>query len=272
MKKLFTILLLILCYCIASFAQSPETIRWEDVFSSPPLPGNRVVEIKGRVVGVYDGDTATVLDKDKNQYKIRFDGIDAPELKQDFGQRSKQNLSDLIFGKDVTVLSSKMDKYGRTVGKVMINGTDANLHQIKSGFAWHYKKYQDEQSPEDRKNYAEAEIKARASNAGMWLQSNTIIPPWEYRTLQKESQAIDRANRKYETGARGGCFYVNASGKKSYVDKKFCNADYTPPQTNKAGDKPIGATRTYLKGPKGGCYYINSSGKKTYVKKDLCSQ
>ncbi len=64
-----------------------------------------------------------------------------PELKQDFGNKSKQNLSNLIFGKEVTVVFNKKDKYGRFVGKIMINGADANLEQIKAGLAWQYKKY-----------------------------------------------------------------------------------------------------------------------------------
>ncbi len=68
------------------------------------FPERRVV---GKVVGVHDGDTATVLDSDKTQYKVRFNGIDAPELKQDFGSKSKRNLSDLIFGKEVTVIFNK---------------------------------------------------------------------------------------------------------------------------------------------------------------------
>jgi endonuclease YncB( thermonuclease family) len=87
----------------------------------------------GKVVGVHDGDTATVLDADKTQYKVRFNGIDAPELKMDFGQKSKQNLSDLIFGKEVTLVFGKKDKYGRLVGNIFINGKDINLEQIKTG-------------------------------------------------------------------------------------------------------------------------------------------
>ena len=55
--------------------------------------------IIGKVVSVADGDTITVLDADKTQHKIRLNGIDAPEKAQPFGQRSKQSLSDLVFGK-----------------------------------------------------------------------------------------------------------------------------------------------------------------------------
>jgi len=87
--------------------------------------------IIGKVVGVSDGDTITVLDASKRQHKVRLDGIDAPESSQDFGSRAKQSLSDLVFGKTVTVLGSKKDRYGRTVGKVMLgDGKDINLEQI----------------------------------------------------------------------------------------------------------------------------------------------
>ena len=87
--------------------------------------------ITGKVVGVSDGDTITVLDASKRQHKVRLDGIDAPESSQDFGSRAKQSLSDLVFGKTVTVLGSKKDRYGRTLGKVMLSdGKDINLEQI----------------------------------------------------------------------------------------------------------------------------------------------
>src|SRR5687767_9031573 len=101
--QLSIFLLFISLFSASTLAQTPEEIRWEDLFSSPPLPGNRVQKIEGKVVGVHDGDTCTVLDANKNQYKIRFDGIDAPELKQDFGNKAKESLSNLIFGKQVTV-------------------------------------------------------------------------------------------------------------------------------------------------------------------------
>lgn len=96
--------------------------------------------------GVPDGDTITVLDADKVQHKIRLAGIDAQEKKQPFGQRSKESLSDLVFSKAVTVDTNKRDRYGREVGKVLVNGLDANLVQVQRGFAWHYKAYEREQS------------------------------------------------------------------------------------------------------------------------------
>jgi endonuclease YncB( thermonuclease family)/methylphosphotriester-DNA--protein-cysteine methyltransferase len=170
MKRFSTILTVIIFWALVVLAQN-----------------NVQVVIEGKVVRVADGDTITVLDKENKQHRIRFQGIDAPESKQAFGQKSKQNLSDLVFGKQVTVIYSKMDKYRRVVGKVMLDGKDINIEQIKAGMAWHYKKYEDEQPPEDRVSYAKAEQEARASKLGLWQEPNPT-PPGEYRQKVK----IDR--------------------------------------------------------------------------------
>lgn len=135
-----------------------------------------LVKVIGKVVDVHDGDTIRVLDDAKTQYKCRFNGIDAPELKQDFGNRSKKSLSDLVFGKIVEIQYDKIDKYGRFVCKVLVDGSDVNLEQVRRGMAWHYKKYELEQTPEDRKNYAEAEINARNLKLGLWAQPNPTEP------------------------------------------------------------------------------------------------
>ncbi|MFZ2161924.1 MAG: thermonuclease family protein [Sideroxyarcus sp.] len=140
--------------------------------------------LQGRVVAVTDGDTVKVLDASNTQWKIRLMGIDAPEKKQAFGARSKSNLSDLIFGKTVVVEYSKKDKYGRTVGKILVNGVDANLEQIKAGMAWHYKKYAKEQAIEDRETYAQAEEQARAGQRGLWSEAEPV-PPWDWRQSKK---------------------------------------------------------------------------------------
>ncbi len=138
----------------------------------------------GRVVGVADGDTVTVLDESNTQFKIRLAGIDAPENKQAFGNKSKEYLSALVFNKQVTVEYSKKDKYGRTVGKIIISGVDANLAQIKAGMAWHYKEYQREQTVADRDLYGQAEEDARTSKVGLWNDADPV-PPWDWRKQQK---------------------------------------------------------------------------------------
>ncbi len=136
--------------------------------------------ITGRVVGVADGDTITVLDANKVQHKIRLSGIDAPEKKQPFGNRSKESLSDLAFNKTANVETSKRDRYGRQIGKVLVNGRDVNLVQVERGMAWFYRQYQREQSPNDRRLYEAAEDAAKADKRGLWRDAEPV-PPWEFR-------------------------------------------------------------------------------------------
>jgi endonuclease YncB( thermonuclease family) len=142
--------------------------------------------IEGRVVGVSDGDTITVLDAAKTQHKIRLAGIDAPESKQAFGQASKKHLSDLVFGKQVTLDCGKTDKYRREVCVVLVNGQDANLAQVKAGMAWWYRKYQKEQTPRQREEYEGAETAAKAGRIGLWQETDPV-PPWEWRHPKREN-------------------------------------------------------------------------------------
>ena len=102
------------------------------------------------VVGVTDGDTVTVVDDSKRLWRVRLAGIDAPEKRQAFGQQSTEALTKRLFGQQVIIEAGKTDHYGRTVGKVMLSGRDVDLEQVRAGLAWHYKKYQREQSIEDR--------------------------------------------------------------------------------------------------------------------------
>lgn len=141
--------------------------------------------IEGIVVGIADGDTVTVLDGRKVQHKVRLAGIDAPEKSQSYGQRAKDSLSRLVFRAEVTVQTSKKDKYGREVGKVLVGGLDANLEQVRRGFAWHYKAYEREQSPEDRTTYAAAEAEARTQRVGLWRDDHPV-PPWEFRKAKRK--------------------------------------------------------------------------------------
>jgi endonuclease YncB( thermonuclease family) len=141
--------------------------------------------LTGRVVRVTDGDTIVVLDADKVQHKIRLQGIDAPERRQAFGTKSKEHLSDLVAGKTVAVDYSKYDRYQRVLGKVIVNGEDVNLEQVEAGMAWHYKKYQGEQSPSDRVKYSDAEREARMRKIGLWRDTNPISP-WDYRQAERD--------------------------------------------------------------------------------------
>lgn len=103
-------------------------------FSFPALAET----LSGRVVHVADGDTITVLDVRNQQHKIRLAGIDAPERKQAYGNASKKHLASLVAGKAVSVDWQKRDKYKRIIGKVLLDGQDICLEQIKAGMTWHY--------------------------------------------------------------------------------------------------------------------------------------
>ena len=142
--------------------------------------------VTGRVVGVADGDTITVLDSDMVQHKIRLAGIDAPEKKQAFGNRAKESLSDMVFDKTVNVETEKRDRYGRQIGKVLVDGQDVNLVQVERGMAWFYRQYQREQSPNDRKLYEAAEDAAKAGKRGLWRDSEPV-PPWDFRHNKSKS-------------------------------------------------------------------------------------
>ena len=147
---------------------------------------SRADTLTGRVVGISDGDTLTLLDASNTQHKIRLAGIDSPEKGQSFGQVCKQSLSDLAYDHTVQIDWKKLDRYSRIIGKVLVNNRDVNLEQIQRGCGWHYKKYQNEQSPDDRLSYDKAEENARMSRIGLWAD-NEPVPPWDWRKTRKKS-------------------------------------------------------------------------------------
>ena len=136
----------------------------------------------GRVVGIADGDTLTVLDAAQRQHKIRLAGIDAPEKHQAWGQRAQQFLGERVFQRVVRVEVSKKDRYGREIGKVLLDGEDINLALVRAGLAWHYRAYEREQPPQERGQYAEAELRARERRQGLWSDAHPVAP-WDFRRL-----------------------------------------------------------------------------------------
>jgi endonuclease YncB( thermonuclease family) len=136
--------------------------------------------LTGLVVGIADGDTITVLDSSKTQHKVRLAGIDAPEKAQPFGDKSKANLSRMVFNQNVSLDCRKIDRYKREVCVVLLNGQDVNLEQVKAGLAWWYREYRREQSLADQGYYEYAEFDAKAQRRGLWADADPM-PPWEWR-------------------------------------------------------------------------------------------
>jgi micrococcal nuclease len=139
-------------------------------------------EINGKVIGIADGDTITIL-QDRTQYKIRLYGIDCPESHQDFGTRAKQFTSDLVYGKQVIVVQQDVDRYGRMVGIVYAEDLCVNQEIIKNGFAWVYQRYCNVSMCKD---WVKLEEQARNSKIGLWSHPNPI-PPWDFRKGEKAS-------------------------------------------------------------------------------------
>jgi len=138
--------------------------------------------IFGKVVAISDGDTIRVYDRNENiQYKIRLSGIDAPEKNQPYGRKSKEALSNLIFGKTVRVSDQGKDRYKRILGYVKLGDIDVNLEMVKSGNAWTYRKYNQSE------DYLDAENSAKEKRLGLWALENPI-PPWQFRKTEKKSR------------------------------------------------------------------------------------
>ena len=133
-------------------------------------------DITGKVVGIADGDTITVL-QNKQQIKIRLAGIDTPEKSQDFGSRAKKFTSDQVFKKQVRVEKMGTDRYGRIIGMIFYDGSCLNEDLVRAGYAWVYRKYCDYPICSKWMDY---EKEARRKRIGLWVDS-TPIPPWEYR-------------------------------------------------------------------------------------------
>ena len=136
-------------------------------------------ELKGKVVGVLDGDTLTLRADGKN-VRVRLDGVDAPELGQPYGKSARQSLAQLCRGKEATVVERGKDEEGRLLGSVRCGEVDANAEQVRRGMAWVHLRYLPLGSP-----LYEFETNARLRRVGLWRAADPV-PPWEWRSrIQK---------------------------------------------------------------------------------------
>ena len=148
-----------------------------------------------KVVGISDGDSITIFDNEKNkELKVRLATIDAPERNQDFGRKSRQHLSNLVYKKKVTLNKFSKDRYKRVVAEVYLDGKNINIEQIKNGFAWHYKKHQKQQRKSDRLAYSLAEDEARNKRLGIW-QNDNPTPPWDFRKQKRRKTKKPKATK-----------------------------------------------------------------------------
>ncbi len=191
----------ILCLQIVLLALSPA------VFAA---------DLSGGVVGIADGDTFTLLTSDKQQVKIRLAEIDAPESSQPYGNKSKQALSGLIFGKDVRVVVQTTDRYGRTVGRPYVGNLDVCEEMVRVGAAWVYRQYVVDESLFDVEN------DARAARRGIWgLSEAQQVEPWNWRRgLNGSGKTPEGCNIKGNINREGEHIY-HVPGRSSYGATKI---------------------------------------------------
>jgi endonuclease YncB( thermonuclease family) len=151
------------------------------------------VSIPGRITGIVEGDTIKVRILAKPEIKVRIAFIDAPEKGQAFDQRAKQAMSELVFGKDVVLQPHTIDRSGRLVARVLVDGQDAGLELLKQGLCWVYEKNVGEASALVQARYRNAQDAAQAQKAGLW-QDPDPMPPWNWRKEKDTTLRLQSIN------------------------------------------------------------------------------
>jgi endonuclease YncB( thermonuclease family) len=222
-----------------------------------PGPG---ASIEGKVVSVENGDTIMVkADGDESDtYQVKLHAVDAPDIGQPYYENARKSLSKLILKKDVTVKIQNAYARDMIIGTVYRDGRDIGLELVEKGFAWHFKRFANQQPAGERKSYADAQEYASTAGRGLWSDDRPT-PPWVFRG------EVDQAN------APG--FTETGSNNKELPAGDVLKTSATTPARPVTVSKPSSAStsRKYILGPRGGCYYIAESGSKVYVKdKTLC--
>lgn len=157
-----------------------------------PVPSTLPHILHAHVTAVHDGDTVTIRiqephdPRDNSILRVRLWGIDAPELKQDFGAQAQEAMEKMVMNKDVEIVSHGVERYGRTLGEITVSGYNpdahpgthpdsANLKLVRMGLAWWYRKF----SP-GAVEYRQAEQRAREDRVGLWA-GDSPVAPWDFR-------------------------------------------------------------------------------------------
>ncbi len=138
--------------------------------------------VDGKVTRIIDGDSILVTDSKSVEYEVQLEGIDAPEIKQDFGKESAEGLSKLLKDKTVRITWKSKDNFERPLAQVYDGDKHINMEMIKTGMAWHFKRYNKDEE------LAKAETSAKEAKKGLWAKESPVAP-WDYR---KENKAPDK--------------------------------------------------------------------------------
>lgn len=242
----------------AAFAQNDSAVassQTAKTWEKSDKGVNKTKMIEGNAVLVFSGDTIGIVAKDGTRYTVRLRGIDAPEKKQPFSEESAAQLAYLVQGMNVTAIVSQVDGNNHYVSSVFLDGEDVSLAQVSKGMAWNYSRHSSAMTQAQRAALAKAEQKARADRLGLWVTFDPVAP-WVFRgepnaedevksialelpkndaansvaapisTDSQKPTATPASERKYILGPRGGCYYINEQGAKTYVkNKELCKKE-----------------------------------------------
>ncbi len=138
--------------------------------------------VVGKVTRIIDGDSILVTDSKSVEYEVQLEGIDAPEINQDFGKESKEGLSKLLKDKTVRITWKIKDNFERPLAQIYDGDNHINMEMIKTGMAWHFKRYNKDEE------LAKAETAAKEAKRGLWAAESPVAP-WDYR---KENKTPDK--------------------------------------------------------------------------------
>ena len=190
----------------------------------------------GKVVGVADGDTLSVLREGK-AVTIRLDSIDAPESHQAFGTKAKQYVSNAVFGKQVTVDVKGKDRYGRMLGAIVLpDGSQLSHELVREGLAWWYWKYSKDI------DIAMLEAGAKVARKGIWSEDRPMAP-WDFRGGGTQAASIDSETAATPTAATEHATSIVGTFE-APVERR---------RSSEAKEQTVYLTRTGAKYHRGGC-------------------
>jgi endonuclease YncB( thermonuclease family) len=151
----------------------------------PSIADIRTVE--GFVQKTSDGDTMTLITRDRTKLRVRLYGIDAPEVRhekkagQPFGEEANSALAEKVMRKEVAITTQDRDQYKRVVGIIRIGNRNINEEMVREGWAWAYREFL--RGPYVSE-FINAEREERERKLGLWQQFNPQSP-WEFRAVQR---------------------------------------------------------------------------------------
>jgi endonuclease YncB( thermonuclease family) len=184
---------------------------------------------RARVVAIHDGDTLTVSRGD-TEIKVRLEGIDAPELGQPYSRVARQRAVQLALHREVEVVGTEVDSYGRLLARVFAEGRDLGEVLVREGLAWHFVRYSSDRA------LAVAEQQARSGRLGLWRETSPIAP-WDWRQANRLSPAPPSAGVLH---GNTGSLHYHWPGCKNYGCRNCTRVFGSPEEAAAAGYRPAG--------------------------------